>query len=251
MILALKLLLTPCLIAAATLSGRRWGPGVSGWLIGFPLTSAPVSVLLYLQHGPLFASQSAAGTLAGQASVCAFCLAYSTAARRWCWPASAGLGLLVFLLSTLVWTCFSLALLPVFAMVMVVIAVVARLMPRQVAPSVMIAPPAWDLPARMAVAAVFVVSLTTFAGAFGPQLSGLLSPLPIFGTVLAVFTHRAQGGAAAGQLLRGIVLGSGGFAVFFLVVGALLPGVSAIWTYLLATLAALLVNGFALRLIRR
>ncbi len=250
MILVLKLVLAPCVIAAATIAGRRWGPGVSGWLLGFPVTSGPVSVLLYLQYGPLFASQSAAGTLAGQASVCLFCLTYSLAAKRWCWPVSAGLGILAFLLSTLVWTQFTVALLPTFVLVLMVILVVARLMPRQAAPSGIMVLPTWDLPARMAVATVFVASLSTFAGALGSQVSGLLSTLPIFGTVLGAFTHRAQGGAAAGQLLRGMVLGSGAFAVFFLVVGALLPSVAAVWTYVLATLAALLVNGFVLRSIR-
>jgi hypothetical protein len=32
--LALKLVLTPTLIGAASLAGRRWGPAVSGWLVG-------------------------------------------------------------------------------------------------------------------------------------------------------------------------------------------------------------------------
>ena len=47
-ILVLKLVVTPLLIAAATLVARRWGPGVGGWLAGFPLTSAPVSVFFAL-----------------------------------------------------------------------------------------------------------------------------------------------------------------------------------------------------------
>ncbi len=93
MILALKLVLTPIMIAAASLAGRRWGPAVSGWLMGFPLTSAPVSVFLALQYGPAFAAQAAVGTLGGQASVCVFCLVYSLAAARWAWPASAALGI--------------------------------------------------------------------------------------------------------------------------------------------------------------
>jgi hypothetical protein len=65
--------------------------------------------------------------------------------------------------------------------------------------------------------------LTTSAKVQGPQLSGLLTPFPIFGSVLAVF------------------------AAFFLVVGAQLPALAATGTYLLATLAAVTVNGASLR----
>src|SRR6266542_2340199 len=64
-IFVLKLIVTPLLIAAATLVARRWGPGVGGWLAGFPLTSAPVSVFLALEQGPDFAAGAAVGTLGG------------------------------------------------------------------------------------------------------------------------------------------------------------------------------------------
>jgi hypothetical protein len=249
-VLALKLLLTPCMIAATSLVGRRWGPAVSGWLMGFPLTSGPVSVFLTLQYGPAFAGQAAVGTMAGQASVCIFCLVYSRTALRWRWQASAASGVLAFLLGTLVWNRFTLTLLPTFATVLMVIFVVARLIPKHAVPVSAVPLPNWDLPARMIVATVFVLLLTTFANALGPQLSGLIAPFPIFGTVLAVFAHKQQGGIAATQLLRGVVLGSVAFATFFLVVGGLLPDVPGVWTYLLATLAAIAVNGFSLRLAR-
>ena len=55
-VFALKLVVTPLFIAATTLVARRWGPGVGGWLAGFPLTSAPVSVFLALEQGPDFAA---------------------------------------------------------------------------------------------------------------------------------------------------------------------------------------------------
>jgi len=41
--LAFKLLLTPALLGLVSLAGRRWGPAVSGWLVGLPLTSGPVA----------------------------------------------------------------------------------------------------------------------------------------------------------------------------------------------------------------
>lgn len=49
--IALKLVLTPLLIGMASVAGRRWGPMVSGRLIGLPLTSAPVVLFLALEQG--------------------------------------------------------------------------------------------------------------------------------------------------------------------------------------------------------
>ncbi len=68
--------------------------------------------------------------------------------------------------------------------------------------------------------------------------------------MLAVFTHQHQGPQAAARLLRGVVAGSTAFAVFFLVVGGLLPMLAAGWTCTLAWLAALGINGIALYLVR-
>jgi hypothetical protein len=61
--LALKLVLTPALIGVVSLAGRRWGPGVSGWLVGFPLTSGPVAFFLALDHGVRFAAAAAVGSM--------------------------------------------------------------------------------------------------------------------------------------------------------------------------------------------
>jgi hypothetical protein len=248
MLLTLKLLMTPFLIASVTLVGRRWGPGIGGWLMGFPLTSGPVSILLVLQYGKDFAARAAVGTLGGQASVCVFCLAYCLVAPVAGWPVSLGVAIGAFFLSVLCWNAVALALLPTYALTLVFVALVLWWIPAQAVSTRPSEPPRWDLPARMAAAAAFVVALTALAQSLGPQLSGLLSPFPIFSIVIAAFTHQQQGATAARQLLRGVVLGSIGFGCFFLVVGALLPSLSPLWTYLAATLAAVSVNGLVLRL---
>ena len=61
--LLLKLILTPLLLGGVTLAGRKFGPTVSGWLVGLPLTSGPVSFFLALEQGTKFAAHAAQGTL--------------------------------------------------------------------------------------------------------------------------------------------------------------------------------------------
>ncbi len=240
--------MTPLLIAATTLAGRRWGPGFSGWLIGFPLTSGPVSLILALQYGPPFAAQAAIGNLGGLASICAFSLAYCLIAPRAKWLVSAGAGIVFFLMATLVWNSFTMALLPTCVITLAALALTVRLIPRRPMAAATAGTPRWDIPLRMVVATTFVVTLTAFAAVLGPQLSGLITPFPVFAVVLAVFAHHQQGAQAAIQVLRGLGLSLFGCAAFFLVVGSLRPGLAIGWTYLLATLATLAVNAMSLRL---
>src|SRR4029450_4997683 len=78
--------------------------------------------------------------------------------------------------------------------------------------------PRWDIPARMAVATLIVGVLIGLAPVLGPRITGLLSPFPVYAAILTVFAHRAQGGANATGVLRGLVAGLFGFVGFFVVV---------------------------------
>jgi hypothetical protein len=66
--------------------------------------------------------------------------------------------------------------------------------------------PRWDIPVRMLVATAVTFAITA-APFIGPLLAGLLSPLPVFGIVLAVFSHHAHGPTAAIGVLDGLVIG--------------------------------------------
>jgi hypothetical protein len=246
-----KLVLTPGLIAVTTLLGRRWGPGVGGAVAGLPLTSAPVSVFLALEQGASFAATAAVATLLGLLSQGALCLAYSWTARRAPWWTSASAGVTAFFGATVILERLSLPVWPAFALVCVVLVVVAVAIPvgsSMVEPA---RPSRWDLPVRMLVATAIVVGLTAAAPTLGPTWSGLLSPLPVFAVVLGIFTHRAQGPGAAAHLLRGVVVGSLAHATMFALLASLLTSQNLVSTYGYASLSALAVNALALAVTRR
>jgi len=246
LILVLKLFLSPILIAAATLVGRRWGPAVSGWFTGFPFISAPISIILALQNGLPFAAQAAVGTIGGQTSVCLFALAYIIAAQRFPWWLSAILSLGVFFGAVALWNSLGLSLLPALIILLAVVLLLAWLIPVQKIDGSSRGYPWWDLPARMIAALVFVAALTGTSRFLGPQLSGIFSAFPVFGIVLATFTHAQQGSQAVRQLLRGSILGSFGIAGFYVVIGTLLLPLNSLWTYLIAAAIALIANRLSL-----
>jgi len=239
------------MITLATLSGRRWGPAISGWMIGFPLTSGPVSFILALQNGIDFGAHAAVGILGGQLSVLSFCLAYSLAARKTSWPFCLLAAVSAYFVSTLACNAFTLSLLPTFALVLVLTLIVIVLIPSVKSDSAAVSAPNWDIPARILIATTFVFLLTTFSNLLGAQLSGLIAPFPVYGVVLAAFGHYQQGANAAHQVLRGVAFGSFAFTSFFVVVATLLSHLGMGWTYLLAVLVTLLVNGAVLWFTRR
>lgn len=250
--LLIKLVMTPLLVGAASLAGRRWGPGVSGWLVALPLTSGPIVFFLTLSHGARFGSSVAAATLAGAISQAAFCLVYSHVALRWRWLVALVLACLGFLAATLALQQLALPALPGFLLVVAALLVALRLMPSTTdfAAGERVTPPRWDVPLRMLVTTTFVLLLTASASVLGASLTGLLAPFPLFATVLAIFAHRHQGSGSAVEVLRGLLRGLFSFAGFFLTLGMLLDDTHVVGAFGAAIAVALLIQGVTLWTLR-
>jgi hypothetical protein len=253
--LVLKLVVTPVLIMAASLAGRRWGETVSGWFVGLPLTSGPVCFFLAVERGPGFAAAAAHGCLAGAVAEVGFCLAYVAVAastRQQGWPAallagSFGFGAGAALLQ---WSAPPLWLLA--TIVYPALAVGLFLMPRLYAAGGAIPlPPRWDIPARIAVATALVLGLTELAPLFGARLSGLLATYPLFAAVLAAFAHRMSCAAAAERVLRGLLIGLFGFAGFFVLLALSIERIGIAASFAAASASALTIQGGSLWLLRR
>jgi hypothetical protein len=192
------------------------------------------------------------GMLVGTISQALFCLAYAWTAPHLRWPASFGAGTLGFAASTVVLQPLEVPTATAFAVTVAALMVALLLMPRDSSePKVPEeeAPPRWDLPARMVVATVFVLLLTAIAPLLGPYLSGLLSPFPLFGAILTVFTHRSQGPIAATRLLRGLLFGLFAPAGFFLALAILIERLGIGFSYATATATALAFQGVTLWLL--
>jgi len=253
--LFLKLVLTPALIGAASLAGRRWGPAVSGWLVGRPFTSGPIAFFLAMSEGPEFAASSALGILTGAVSQAAFALAYAWSARRLGWKSAILAASSAFALATWAFQSVTISAAPLFLAVLASLTFALRLMPtgRRSANVTLLSirPPRWDLPLRMGLATLFVVFLTAAAPALGARLAGLLSPFPLYAAILAVFAHRSEGSDAASGVLRGLLLGLFSFAGFFLVLAALIERQGIGTAFVGAIVVALAVQAASLWSLRR
>jgi len=240
MILFLKLLLAPSLIALVTLAGRRWGPGVAGWLSAFPIVSGPILLVLALEQGAGFAAAAAGNTLLAVLAILVFSIAYARCAR-FGMPRAMLAALLAYALAVIVLKSLSLPLWAGFAAVLLALLAAPRLLgpvPAQAAA----ARPANDLPWRMLAGAALALGVSHTASSLGPRLSGLFAMFPVMSTVLVGFSHRASGAGFAVALLRGMINGYYAFAVFCLVLTLLLRELALGMAFLLATAAALAVQ---------
>lgn len=249
-LLLFKLTLPPLLILVASLVGRRWGDAIGGWMVGLPLTSGPVAAFLAIQYGADFAAVATNGSLIGTAAQAFFCLGYAALAQHG-WPAALLAGTVVYGVSAFLIQAAPLPHWGFFAAALAALTLAARHIPNQASSPARIAAPWWDLPARMVVVTALVVTLTAVAAAVGAKVAGVLSGFPIFGTILAIFAHRAKGAPMAIQVLRGMVLALYGFATFFFVLGLLLVKLGILPAFLAALGSTLLVQAGALKIIQR
>jgi hypothetical protein len=253
MSLLLKILVTPSLIGAASLAGRRWGHSISGWLIALPLTTGPITFFLALTHGPSFAAVAAAGTLAGGFSQAVFSLTYARLSTRWKWLPTLLAACLAFGIFTAALQPFNFPLLLLYPSVLLAFLISFRFLPSDPhpEPAPESIPSRWDIPLRMTIATLFVLLMTGFAPALGPRLTGLLAPFPLFTSILAAFAHHQHGSAAAVNVLRGLLMGLFSFVSFFFVLALLLEPAGIAIAFTTAILVVFLFQGISLWLLQR
>ncbi|MFL5824547.1 MAG: hypothetical protein ACJ764_14020 [Solirubrobacteraceae bacterium] len=217
LVITLKILLAPLLVAAATLVGRRWGARVGGLVVALPVVAGPILLVIALQHGSHFAAITARHALLAVIALCGFTIVFALLSPSGSWPIALLGGWVVYGGLAAAASQVDLAVGP--AAVLVLAAIIAtrvgldRQPPGGAAGTGEV--PSWDLPLRMAVTLVLVVTVTSTAAATGPAVSGVLTPFPIATSVLAAFTLAQHGPAGANAFLRGFVTAMPMFAGFF------------------------------------
>ena len=238
------------LIGTASLAGRRWGHAISGWLVGIPFTSGPITLFLFLDHGATFAMNAALGSMLGIFATVAWALVYCAVARR-----GAGLvlsmlaGLAVFAVVGAAVRELTFGPIALYLALAVVLVAAIRIVPAsRVHYGVPL--PWWDLPARMLLATALVLTITGSAVALGPRLAGLLATVPLYASILAGFGHRLAAAEAAIEVWRGLLFGLFGFGAFYLMVATLVEPFGA-WAFVGAVAAVFVSHAVTLGVMRR
>jgi hypothetical protein len=247
-LLVLRLVLVPLLIAAVTLASRRWGHRVGAFVTALPAVAGPTLLFYAIEQGALFAADAARGSLLGLVGVAAFCLAYARASTRLHWSACLLIGWASFAVVTVLM--YRVHVGPVVALLIAVVALFGAraLLPspsshsERVPPQPSAKPDRWDLPLRMLSAAVLVFTLTSVADRLGSSVSGILTPFPVATAILAGFTHAQRGSAACVEFLRAYTPGLCGFAIFCTTLALTLPHLSIAASFSVALVTQLVLQ---------
>jgi hypothetical protein len=230
------------LVGVSTLASRRFGEHAGGVVSAFPAIVGPVLLIAAHDHGAVFAARVASGTLLGLVALSGFAFAYARAALRAGWRTSLAAGWLAAAAIATVMAGVATGPLAAAAVAMASLFAAQRSLPRATLAPAPPTAPAWDLPVRMGLTAGLVVSLTAAGSRLGPGVGGVLAALPVLASILAVFTHVQHGAAGLAVLLRGMLSGMTGFAVFCLLVAVLIDRAGVGAAFALATCAAVAVQ---------
>ena len=245
MLLLFKILFVPAVIAAISIAGRFWGPGISGLLGGLPVVAGPILVFLALDHGEAFAASSAQAALAGVISIGIFCYSYARASLRFGMMQSVIISLSGFALSTCLLYVFELSITCSLIIAVLLLIVFRLTFPKISETANLYLVNLQDVILRMFAAACLVLLITFTSEALGPRLRGLLAPFPIAGTILAVFTHTKCGADATRRLLSGFINGLFGMAIFDVLFATQVTNLGVAMTTLIAVPLALATSSLA------
>jgi hypothetical protein len=239
------------LIGLVSLAERKWGAGISGALVGLPLTSGPVLFILAIEQGASFSARTSIGSLLGLTALAGFAVVYSRVSRSQGWVPSLAAACVVYVAISIVilevplrsagWS---------FAITCCGLLGVLRAFPPNApmaAGSKTIS--GRELIARMITAAALVFLLTGVAHLLGPVPSGLVAMFPVYTGIVTVFNHM-KSSARAATALKGVIVGAFGGAVFFVIVAATLEKLAVGVCFLLAALAGIAVPAVLLPYLR-
>ena len=242
LLLFMKFVGAPLFLVAATLAARRWGETIGGLIVAFPMISGPISVILALEDGAAFAVRAGIGSLTGTLALSFFGFVYAVACPKGRVFAVVS-GLTVFAVGSVFFSYLNLSLPVLFAVTAVCIVVLGYVTPVSRQVSATRGPLKYDLLLRVCLMVSMTLAVTETAPFLGPTVSGILSSLPLMALTMALFAQRGgQNAAEAQKVMKGLVSGLMGTAVFYLVLPMTLTDGHLVFGYSAASLAAVLLQ---------
>ncbi len=245
--LTLELALAPGLVAASTLACRRWSARIGGLLSAFPVVVGPLLLIAAQERGAAFAARTATGTLLGLVALAGFALVYARTAVGAGWAVSllAGWSCAIALAGLAELMCPRAGLPTALVLASGALATAHRALPALPDQSHPTDASGSEIVLRIAATSALIIALALAAQLVGPQAGGVLAGLPALASVLAVCTHRRDGGWALVTLLRGMLAGMAGFVGFCAVVAVLIVPAGPVSAFAVATTAAVVLQALA------
>lgn len=251
--LALKMAMTATIVVLASVAVERSGPFIGALIAALPTAASAAYIILALEHPPAFIAASAIGSLAANAAVAVFALAYAVLAQRHGIALSIGVATFIWFavaaaLRLVEWTAAGALVLN--AVVFAVTIPASARYRHDAVPRQDVKRRRGDIALRAATAALVVAAVTTASNRIGSFASGMFAVFPIVMASFVIILHPRVGGRAAGAVLAHaqpplVGLGLGFFGVHYL------AGAIGVWWAYAAGLAIAMAWSGVLWLLRR
>lgn len=223
---ALKLVATASVVVAASYIVERSGPFVGALVAALPTAAGAAYVILALEHPPAFVAASAVGSVASNAAVALFALAYAALAQRRALGASLGGAIAVWFLAAAAiraahWTLADAVLLNLAVYALTIPA--SRRYRRPATLGGRLRYGRYDLLARAATVGLVVSIVTAASTRIGPLLTGVFALLPVAMSSIVVILQPRIGGPATASVLANAQAPLLGLGLAFAVVHIAVP----------------------------
>jgi hypothetical protein len=235
---ALKLGATAAVVVAASYVVERSGPFLGALVAALPTAAGAAYVILALEHTPAFIAASAIGSVASNAAVALFALAYAALAQRRGLGASLGGALAVWALAVAAIRAASWTLGGALALNLALFALTIPASGRYRRPAALGGPAKrgrYDLLARAATVGLVVTLVTAASTRIGATLTGVFALLPVAMGSFVVILQPRIGGPATASVLANAQAPLLGLGLAFAVVHLAVP--LGVWRALLLGLA--------------
>lgn len=182
-------------------------------------------MFLALERGTAFAAQAAVLSLACTMPALSFGVTYAWSSRRMAWPGAVGAAYVAWFGCVYALSFVPLTLWSALALSLAALLASPRFFPVPEPIGETRRLPAWEILLRMSAGAVMVLGVTAAAESLGTLWTGFFAAFPVMSTVMAVFSHRANGAGFTQAMLRAMVAGFYAYATFCFVFGLLVEPV--------------------------
>lgn len=235
---ALKLGATAAVVIAASYVVERSGPFLGALVAALPTAAGAAYVILALEHSPAFVAESAVGSVASNAAVALFALAYAALAQRRGLGASLGGALAVWALAAAAIRAASWTLGGALALNLAIYALTIPASRRYRRPATLGGRARYgryDLLARAATVGLVVTAVTAASSRIGALLTGVFALLPVAMSSFVVILQPRIGGPATASVLANAQAPLLGLGLAFAVVHLAVP--LGVWWALVLGLA--------------
>jgi hypothetical protein len=222
------------MVVVASVVAERSRPFMGAIIASLPTAAGAVYIILAIEHPPAFIAASAIGTVAANAAVAVFAVAYVALAQRHGLVVSLGGAIAIWLICAAIlhaidWTALTASLLNVATFSLTIPA--ARRFLAEGPKRVKVPLKPSDLAWRAATVALCVAIVTTASHSIGSFASGIFAVFPIVMVSFIMILQPRIGGPAAANVLANVQLPLVGLLLGFLAVHYLAVPAGVWWSY--------------------